>query len=246
MPGLSHHKGKTLLFTNTTFAIHRSSRQHPRCGKSRGSHRGRAGRGADQGQLTEAVAFALADLGRSRTKIAKLVQIAPITIGFMVLITIVTGAYKPTYNGGAHIVAIDGYWISIILLFFSGKLECRDVQSQSLKTFKKTFDASSMIGIEPAVMGKELPYHQGRLYDITDITRCKHSNRAPDSIPQSQSISQNLAIIRWRNAPNRASQFVVRSIGPLLIHPAEVSLPWWYQAIGSSTSPELDKKKPSE
>jgi hypothetical protein len=34
-------------------------------------------------------------------KIAKLVQITPINIWFMVLITIVNGVYKPTYNWGA-------------------------------------------------------------------------------------------------------------------------------------------------
>ena len=34
-------------------------------------------------------------------KMAKLVQITPICLWFMVLITIVTGVYKPTYNWGA-------------------------------------------------------------------------------------------------------------------------------------------------
>ena len=34
-------------------------------------------------------------------KIAKLVNITPISLRFMVLITIVNGAYKPTYNWGA-------------------------------------------------------------------------------------------------------------------------------------------------
>ena len=42
--------------------------------------------------------------------IAKLVQISPISLWFMVFITIVTGAYKPTnITGGPHIVSIVNY-----------------------------------------------------------------------------------------------------------------------------------------
>jgi len=41
-------------------------------------------------------------------KIAKLVNITPISLWFMILITIVNGVYKPTnITGGAHIVTME-------------------------------------------------------------------------------------------------------------------------------------------
>ena len=45
--------------------------------------------------------FSVSTIQCEAPKIVKLVQITPISLWFMVLITIVTGAYKPTYNWGA-------------------------------------------------------------------------------------------------------------------------------------------------